>query len=130
MIWKLRKRKPIHLIIHDEDTRNHITQLLKNISVEVKTFDNAKAFLTEPISETPACLITEVKLDNSDGITFIRQMREHGLSTPVVVLADGDNSVNTAVKAIQAGATDFIEKPIVERDFIERVQSIISNDNS
>lgn len=130
MIWKLRKRKPIHLIIHDEDTRNHITQLLKNISVEVKTFDNAKAFLTEPISETPACLITEVKLDNSDGITFIRQMREHGLSTPVVVVADGDNSVNTAVKAIQAGATDFIEKPIVERDFIERVQSIISNDNS
>ncbi len=129
MIWKLNKRKPIHLIIDDEDTRDQITQLLKKIPAEVKTFDNAKAFLTAPISETPACLITEIKLNNTDGITFIKQMREHGLSTPVVVLADGDNSVNTAVKAIQAGAADFIEKPIVERDFIERMQSILNNNN-
>ena len=52
-------------------------------------------------------------------------MREHGLSTPVIVLADGDNSVNTAVKAIQAGASDFIEKPIIERDFLERVQKVL-----
>ena len=57
-------------------------------------------------------------------------MREHGLSTPVVVLADGDDSVNTAVKAIQAGAADFIERPIVERDFIERVQAILQESNN
>ena len=130
MIWKLNKNKPIHLIIDDKDTRNQITELLKKIPVDVKIFDNAEAFLTAPISETPACLITEVKLDNVDGITFIKQMRDHGLSTPIVVLADGDNSVNTAVKAIQAGAADFIEKPIIERDFIERMQSILTEDNS
>ena len=79
MIWKFNKRKPVHLIIDDEETRKQITLLLKKIPVEIKTFVNAKAFLTAPISETPACLITEVKLDNSDGITFIKQMREHGL---------------------------------------------------
>lgn len=130
MVWKLKSKKPVHLIIDDEETRNQITQLLKKIPTDVKTFENAKAFLTAPISETPACLITEVKLNNIDGITFIKQMREHGLSTPVVVLADGDNSVNTAVKAIQAGAADFIEIPIVERDFIERMQAILTSDNS
>lgn len=130
MVWKLKSKKPVHLIIDDEETRNQIIQLLEKIPTDVKTFENAKAFLTAPISETPACLITEVKLNNIDGITFIKQMREHGLSTPVVVLADGDNSVNTAVKAIQAGAADFIEKPIVERDFIERMQAILTSDNS
>ncbi len=128
MIWKLKKNKPIHLIIGDNETRNQIIRLLDKIPAEVKIFESAKAFLNEPISETPACLITEVKLDNSDGITFIKQMREHGLSTPVVILADGDNSVNSAVKAIQAGASDFIERPILERDFIERMQVILNKD--
>ena len=130
MTWKLNKNKPIHLIIGDDETRDQIAQLLSKIPAEVKTFNNAEAFLTAPISEAPVCLITEVKLDNSSGITFIKQMREHGLSTPVVVLADGENSVNTAVKAIQAGAADFIEKPIVERDFIERIQSILNSGNT
>lgn len=126
MAWMLNKNKPIHLIIGDGDTRDQIVRLLKKIPAEVKTFKNADDFLNARISETPACLITEVKLDGTDGITFIKQMREHGLSTPVIVLADGDNSVNTAVKAIQAGASDFIEKPIIERDFIERVQTILA----
>jgi two-component system response regulator FixJ len=129
MIWKLNKKKRIHLIVRDDDARNQITRLLKSMSAEVRTFVNARAFLTAPILEAPACLITEIKLDDSDGIALIEQMREHGLSTPVVVLADGNNSVNTAVKAIQAGAADFIEKPIVERDFIERMQTVL-NENS
>ena len=125
MTWKLKKVAPIHLIIGDENTCDQITKLLAKIPAEVKSFDNAGAFLHARISEAPACLITEVKLEDSDGITFIKQMREHGLSTPVIVLADGDNSVNTAVKAIQAGASDFIEKPIIERDFLERVQKVL-----
>ena len=129
MNWKLDKSKPIHLIIGDEDTRKQITRILSKITAVVKSYENAKVFLTAPISETPACLITEITSDDLDGITLIKQMREHGLSTPVVVLADGENSVNTAVKAIQAGASDFIEKPIIERDFIERMQTILDKNN-
>ena len=125
MSLNLNKRKSIHLIISDDEVRNQIIILLNKMSAEVRTFDNAEAFFTAPISEAPACLITEVKLNDSEGITFIKQMREHGLSTPIVVLADGANSVNTAVKAIQAGAADFIERPIIERDFIERLQNIL-----
>ncbi len=127
MIWKLSKKKPIHLIIGDKNIRDQITQLLSKISVEVKYFDNEEEFLNARISDTPACLITELKVDYSEGITFIKQMRKHGLFTPVIVVADGVDSVNTAVKAIKAGASDFIEKPIVERVFLERLQKILKN---
>ena len=129
MNWKLTKNKPIHLIASNDEVRNQLIKLLSKLSAEVKTFKNAEEFISEPISEAPACLITEIKLGDSDGITLIKQMREHDLSTPVVVLADGDNSVNTAVKAIQAGAVDFIELPIVERDFIERMLAILNKNN-
>ncbi|MBT8124498.1 MAG: response regulator [Gammaproteobacteria bacterium] len=126
MIWNSVKNKPIHLITSDGGVRDQLIQLLGKLSRKVKTFENANDFINEPISEAPACLNTEIKLSDSDGITLIKQMREHGLSTPVVVIADGSHSVNTAVEAIQAGATDFIEQPIVERDFLERMQNILN----
>ena len=130
MIWNGTKNRPIHLIVEDDVIRNQLIKLLDEITVVVKTFDNVDAFLSEPLYEAPACLITEIKLSNSDGITLIKQMREHGLSTPVVVLSDGESSVEKAVQAIQAGAADFIEKPILERDFIERVQVILQKTDS
>ena len=129
MIWNLTHNKPVHLIMGDAKTRDQLLRLLKNLPADVKSFESVNAFLAEPLSEAPACLITEIKLSDTDGITLIKQMREHGLSTPVLVLADGNNSVNSAVKAIQAGAADFIERPIVERDFIERVQAILKQNH-
>jgi len=126
MIWNSVKNKPIHLIVSNKDVRNQLVQLLGKLLYEVKTFENAEDFINEPISQAPACLITEIKLNDSDGITLIKQMREHGLSMPVVVVANGTHSVNTVVEAIQAGATDFIEQPIIERDFLERMQSILN----
>ena len=130
MIWNLTNNKPIHLIMGDGKIRDQLIRLLEKLPAEVKSFENVDAFLAEPLSEAPACLITEIKLSDTDGITLIKQMREHSLYTPVVVLADGDNSVNTAVKAIQAGASDFIERPIVERDFIERVQAVLKQSHN
>ena len=126
MVWNSVKNKSIHLIVSNDDVRNQLVHLLGKISPMIKTFENANDFINEPISEAPACLITEIKLDGSDSIALIKQMREHGFSTPVVVIADGSHSINTAVEAIQAGATDFIEQPIIERDFLERMQSILN----
>lgn len=127
MIWNSVKDKPIHLIVSNEDLRSQLVQLLGKLLYKVKTFENAEDFINEPISQTPACLVTEIKLNDSDGITLIKQMREHGLSTPVVVIANDSHGINTVVEAIQAGATDFIEQPIVERDFLERMRSVLNN---
>ena len=128
MSWIPVKNKNIHLIVSDDDVRNQLLKLLEKLSTKIKTFESANEFIKEPISEAPSCLITEVKSGDSDGINLIKQMREHGLSTPVVVMADGSHSVNTAVEAIRAGATDFIEQPIVERDFLERMQDILNRE--
>ncbi|MFK7815210.1 MAG: response regulator [Gammaproteobacteria bacterium] len=127
MIWNSVENKPIHLIISNNELRNQLVQLLGKLKKKKKTFEDANEFINEPISEAPACLITEIHVNDSDGITLIKKMREHGLSTPVVVLAESGHSVNTAVEAIQAGAIDFIEQPIVERDFIERIQVVLND---
>lgn len=126
MIWNSVKDKPIHLIVSNKALRKQLVELLGKLLYKVKTFDNAEGFINEPISQAPACLVTEITLSDSDGITLIKQMRERNLSMPVVVIANDSHSVNTAVDAIQAGATDFIEQPIVERDFLERMRSVLN----
>ena len=128
MTWNATKNQPIHLIIEDNVIRDQLIKLLDDLTDEVKAFETVDAFLSEPLHKAPACLITEIQLSNFDGITLIKKLREHGLSTPVVVLADCEENVNKAVQAIQAGAADFIEKPIIERDFLERVQVVIEKD--
>ena len=52
-------------------------------------------------------------------------MHSNGLSIPVIVVATGDENVYSAVKVLQAGAADYIQQPIMERDFIERVDKVV-----
>ena len=90
-----------------------------------KIYYNAEDFLSEPLAKAPICLITELAMPDTDGITLIKLIREQGLSTPIIVIANKNDGVYSAVQAIQAGANDFIEQPIVERDFIERINNVL-----
>lgn len=130
MNWKLSKNGPIHLILEDDELEQQLSNLLKNVCKDVKSFKHINSLLSEPLSEAPACLITEIKLSDIDGITLIKQIRAHGLSTPVIVVGEFTDGVGLAVQAIQAGAADLIEKPIVERDFLERVNMVLNNNCS
>ena len=121
------KKRPIHLILEDDELEQYLIDLLENLSRNIKSFRHLDSFLSEPLSEIPACLITEINLSGIDGITLIKRLRDHGLSTPVIVVASDTDGVDLAVQAIHAGAADFIEQPIVERDFIERVSIVLNN---
>ena len=80
----------------------------------------------EPLSNAPSCLVTSISTNAFDSdLDVIRRVRSHGLSIPVVVVATQDEDVYSAVKAIQAGAADYIQQPILERDFIERIDKVI-----
>lgn len=125
MTWNLTQQKPVHLVLEDSKLQTQLISALKRVTKEIKSFNNVEEFLSEPLSKAPACLITELALSDIDGVSLIKRMREHGLSTPVIVIASKDDGVYSAVQAIQAGAADFIEQPIVERDFIERVKKAL-----
>ena len=127
MILDITKKRPIHLIVEDVDLEEQIICLLEHVSRDVKSFKRIDTLLSEPLSEVPACLITEINLSDTDGIAVIKKIREYGLTTPVIVVASNSDGINSAVQAIQAGAADFIEKPIVERDFLERVSEVLDD---
>ena len=125
MNWNFTQKSPVHLVLEDTALEIQITTILKKVTDNIKSFDNAGEFLLEPISQAPVCLITELSLPDTTGITLIKRIRENGLATPVIVIASKEDGVYSAVKAIRAGAADFIEQPIVERDFVERLTKVI-----
>ena len=130
MIRNLTQENAVHLVLDDTALEMQLASILKKFTKNIKSFDNVDAFLSEPLSDAPSCLIIELALTNIDGISLIKRMRNHGLSIPIIVIASKNDGVYSAVQAIRAGAADFIEQPIVERDFIERINSVIKKSKS
>lgn len=116
----------VYFVVHDIELLSQLVRFLGNYAANIKTFPHINNLLMEPLSNAPSCLITSIsaKAFESD-LDVIRRVRSHGLSIPVVVVATQDEDVYSAVKAIQAGAADYIQQPILERDFIERIDKVI-----
>lgn len=122
------ENKSIHLILHDNRLEDQVLKYLRNYASIIKTFNHFDKSLSEPLSSTPSCLITSSDSSQSDSIiNLIKRVQTKGLSIPVVLIATDDDTVYSAVKAMQAGAADFILQPIIERDFVERIDEILNN---
>ncbi len=127
---ELTQGKSIHLVLHDNKLQSQLVQFLKSYASNIKTFKHVKNFLSEPLSQAPACLITSLNFADEDGIDLIKRVGSNGLSIPVIVIATEDENVYKAVKVLQRGAADYIQQPIMERDFIERVDKVVRTHNS
>ena len=119
--------KSIHLVLNDIKLEHEIKHFLRDYASDVRSSKHINKFLNEPLSQAPACLITSLKLSKPDGMSLIKRMQSNGLSIPVIVIATEDDSVYSAVKALQAGAADFIQQPIEKRDFISRLDRVVKS---
>ncbi len=116
----------VYFVVRDIELLNQLVRYLGNYAANIKTFPHINKLLMEPLSNAPSCLVTSISTNAFDSdLDVIRRVRSHGLSIPVVVVATQDENVYSAVKAIQAGAADYIQQPILERDFIERIDKVI-----
>lgn len=129
MVSELSQGKSIHLVLHDNKLQSQLVKFLKSYASNIKTFNHVNNFLSEPLSQAPSCLITSLNCADEDGIDLIKRVRSNGLSIPVIVIATEDENIYKAVKVLQRGAADYIEQPIMERDFIERVDKVVKQGN-
>jgi two-component system, LuxR family, response regulator FixJ len=88
--------------------------LFSALGATVRGYGSGRAFLADVGTETPVCVICELRLPDMAGIEVLTALRERGITSPVILLAEGSD-VATAVTAMRAGALDFVEKPQVDR---------------
>lgn len=115
----------MYVIDADPAVRDGLQSLLRLLSLEVQAFSSAESFLATPELASRACIVTEIHLPGLDGLELQGELRARGLDLPVIVLAS-QADVATAVRALRAGAIDFIEKPFVDRVLTERIKEALN----
>lgn len=117
----------VYVIDDDESMRRALSSLLRSVGLSVKTFASSKDFLACPAQSVPSCLILDVRLRGENGLAFQSEMHQMGLQMPVVVItAHGD--IEMTVKAMKAGAADFLAKPYREQDMLDAVSNALAKD--
>ncbi|TNM37486.1 response regulator transcription factor [Nocardioides albidus] len=111
----------VHIVDDDDDLRQSLVFLFESVGIEALTYPDARAFLDEFDPEEPAVVIVDVRMPGLSGFQLQEQLVERGYPAPVVFCsAHGD--IPMSVRALQAGAVDFLEKPYEPQRMLEVVQ--------
>jgi FixJ family two-component response regulator len=118
---------PVFVIDDDEDVRRSLSWLFESVSIPVEVFASASEFLAFPGCRGPGCLVLDVRMPDMDGLELLDALREHRIGVPVIMIS-GHADVPMAVRAMQSGAVDFIQKPVNHQDLLERVRKALAAD--
>lgn len=112
---------PTIFVIDDQaSVRDALAEMLKVFGFSVESYDSAEAFLNASGPERTGCVVTDVRMPGMDGIALVREMAKRGSPLPVILIS-GHADVPMAVTAIKAGAEDFIEKPVDDRQLVAAI---------
>jgi len=120
---------PIVFIV-DDDRRicEALSELLSTFDLNVVTFGSAAEYIAYPKPDVPACLILDVELPDINGLDLQSQTAEG--NHPQIVFITGHGDIPTSVRAIKAGAIDFLTKPFSEVDLMRAIRAAIAQDRN
>jgi two-component system response regulator FixJ len=107
--------------------RKSLRALLESAGLAVETYASGDEFLTAYDPERPGCLVLDVRLRHSSGLDLQDDLRRRKVMLPIIVLT-GHGNVPTSVRALKAGAVDFLQKPAPPKLLLERIRAAIDSD--
>lgn len=114
---------PIVFIIDDDAAvRDSLTLMLEQVGIHVQSFDSAKAFLSAFQSDFSGCIIIDVQMPDVDGLQLQEELSRRKIVLPVIFLT-GHGDIPMSVRAIKAGAMDFLTKPVIREKLLVCVQT-------
>lgn len=117
----------VHIVDDDEDIRIALKELLQSVGFRVEAHASAEDFLDEVDLSRQACLILDVRLTGQSGIALQNHLNKIGNEIPIIFIS-GHGDIPMAVKAIKAGAVEFLTKPIRPQDLIDAIHVALQRD--
>jgi len=111
----------IYVVDDDQDVRESMRALLEASGFSAMTFESAGSFLASGWQDGTACLIADVRMPDMDGLELQEELSRRKASLPVIIMT-GHGDVPLAVRAMKAGAIDFLEKPVNEDLLAESIK--------
>ena len=126
---KAKQEATVFVIDDDLSVRRSIQGLLKSVGLRSEAFDSAQSFLARSSSDSPSCLVLDVRLPGLSGLDFQRQLAEAGAQIPIIfITAHAD--VPMSVKAMKSGAVEFLPKPFHDQDLLDAVELALERDRA
>jgi FixJ family two-component response regulator len=114
----------VFVVDDDPSVREAVGSLVRSAGLEVRTFASAQEFLAQPRPDVPSCLVLDVRLPGLSGLDLQSRMAELDLEIPIVFIT-GHGDVPTSVRAMKAGAMEFLTKPFGDRDLLDAIANAI-----
>jgi two-component system response regulator FixJ len=115
----------VYIVDDDEPVRDSLAILVESGGYEVEVFELAFAALDRCRERRPDCILSDVRMPGMDGIEFQEKLTRSGIDAPVVIMT-GHGDVRLAVRAMKAGAVDFIEKPFDDHAIIASIREAVA----
>ncbi|WP_114520892.1 response regulator [Altererythrobacter sp. ZODW24] len=112
---------PVFLVDDDDGVRRSVGFMLKTSGYLVQPFESGDAFLAAVKNLDAGCILLDIRMPGTDGLDVQEQLNDRGVTSPVILMT-GHGDIDMAVKAMKAGASDFIEKPFEKADLLEALE--------
>jgi FixJ family two-component response regulator len=120
--------QPLICVVDDDhDVRNSLDSLLRSVGYTVKTFAGPSEFSASDAVDAASCLILDIRLKEADGLQFQQELIETESSIPVILIS-GYGDIPMTVRAMKAGAVNFLPKPFDEETLLAAVEEAVSRD--
>ncbi|WP_286607214.1 response regulator transcription factor [Variovorax jilinensis] len=117
----------IHVVDDDHSLRVALTRLLDATGHETRGYADTGEFLLHPLPDRPGCLLLDVNLPGPSGLELQEVLQQHGCLLPVVFLS-GRSDIPSSVRAMKAGAVDFLQKPVQSEALIAAIERALARD--
>ena len=114
----------IFIVDDDEAVRDSLSMLIESVGMKTETFGSCREFLAKTALPQHACLLLDVHMPEMSGLQLQDELAKRGVELPVIVMT-GQADVPLAVRAMKAGAADFIEKPFTEELMLEAIERVL-----
>lgn len=117
----------VHIVDDDTSLREALGSLLRSVGIETRGYESVAAFLAGGPADRAGCLLLDVRLPGTSGLDFQEQLEGLGILLPVVFMT-GHGDIPMSVRAMKAGAVDFLPKPFRDQDLLDAVSGAIERD--
>jgi len=123
------ERPTVFVVDDDRAVRESLRRLLTSVGMTVEVFPTAQAFLAARRAEAPGCLVLDVRLPGLSGLDLQRELASTNATLPIIFLT-GHGDIPMSVRAMKAGAIEFLTKPFREQDLLDTIRQAFERDRA
>jgi len=122
-------RSVVFIVDDDASMRGALENLIGSVGLEVRAFSSPQEFLADQRPDAPGCLVLDVRLPGKSGLAFQEDLVKAGIALPVIFIT-GHGDIPMSVRAMKAGAVEFLTKPFHDQEILDAIHAALERDRA